>query len=317
MARTADSCHHGYYHGGGAYGSRGPSPCPAFDRHDGRGPSHGIAPSFDRCLPEQDHFAPGGRNCDRGPADYPKYGESVSVPPKGYDSQPSYLKATMQELRGERSVHGLSSYGLESSQGRLPYSSAPSGPSAPAWASPAGAPHGHDKSVPAGAQSIPPGMPTQPLPHPRIQGQCAPHPGMNAAMNHASQPMWPPPAHSIPGGCAGFPNNPTASFLPPTTILPPTPAVNGEMTRGQHKVSQPLAQGHAGAPQAHSAGPKIREAPMTNGFKDSTEYIDAGDESEVEFMSTRSRPPPRKKKGEGKSRRIRDEVSCMPCLVMC
>merc|ERR1719218_270554 len=61
---------------------------------------------------------------------------------------------------------------------------------------------------------------------------------------------------------------------------------------------------------AKAPGPPPSER-LENTFRDSEDYIDAGDESELEFLSSRSMPPPRYK---ARSHRQRKEASCLSCL---
>lgn len=74
------------------------------------------------------------------------------------------------------------------------------------------------------------------------------------------------------------------------------------------------AKSQGAPPTERSMG--ATERSMANGFKDSTKFVDAGFESEAEFLSTRSMPPPRRKKGEqgGRVHRQPDEASCMSCI---
>jgi hypothetical protein len=240
----------------------------------------------------------------------------------GHGSVPSYLNATMKELRGERSVHGLNS-----SHCLLPAGApgiADSGAPRPHWAMPAecnAAVNAVDRYA-----NRPPNSPLgahRPFngPHSNHSPPAAMPPGPGATLAQQQVPQqsrgkqcfdarWPAPSGPLPTGPGGFNSYappPTAPFVcerPRTSAGPPLPS---QEDRLQPAVSTAPVPPPAGA----------NAAVMTNGFKDSTDFIDAGDESETEFLSSRARPPTRKQRTGGRSRRMRDEVSCMPCLVMC
>jgi hypothetical protein len=84
-------------------------------------------------------------------------------------------------------------------------------------------------------------------------------------------------------------NGPAGHSLPQSFARLPTPA-----------------RGNASSPGCTT------DRSMANGFKDSTDFVDAGDESEVEFLTTRSLPPTRQT--GSRAHREREEASCMACL---
>lgn len=114
-----------------------------------------------------------------------------------------------------------------------------------------------------------------------------------------------------------------APYAADASMFPGRGDVNG-MSKGPagHSLPVPVARlptpakAPGGPPARHAAGCDTTERSMANGFKDSADFIDAGAESEAEFLTSRSLPPPRQKKGTRTHRR-RDEASCIPCLIMC
>lgn len=64
---------------------------------------------------------------------------------------------------------------------------------------------------------------------------------------------------------------------------------------------------------ARTPSPEPTDRSMLNTFRDSTEFTDAGMESEAEFLSSRSMMPNRQKKGSRSHRQL-EESSCLSCL---
>jgi hypothetical protein len=274
------------------------------------------------CSPSSgNHFHSGANAFDGGRAN--RYHAPGPIAPQG--SVPSYLNATMKELRGERSVHGLNSSHCLLPPADLGATCDYDVPRPP-WAIPgrpdAGCPNDLSRHVDRplnrrfGAENRHPNVPPAALQHTAASSAglgampMEQKPSKSPWSNQGGYGVWPPPPGPLPPGHSGF----NANAPPPmdSRALLERSLGPGSMVRPHEgaSVQRPSCQQAA-------AEPAVAPRQMTNGFKDSTDFIDAGADSEAEFLSTRSRPPARKKGKGGRSRRIRDEVSCMPCLIMC
>lgn len=157
------------------------------------------------------------------------------------------------------------------------------------------------------------------------------------AFGYANRPPWQQPSGPSPpgyaGGCGGDYYGSYASphmpAQPPSMERPCGPDPKALRQRENigcpppkgppgHSMATPVdrlptpAKARGGAPPTdRSMGATDRS--MANGFKDSTDFIDAGFESEAEFLTSRSMPPPKRKQG-GRVHRQPDEASCMSCM---
>lgn len=157
----------------------------------------------------------------------------------------------------------------------------------------------------------------------------------SAALHCAQSAHFPPgygpncrplPSSQIPPGHGGHAVSYTppaaAAQMQPPVARPPAKKLNVvcKENSGSLPMDSCLWAGIFSSPTpARSSGaPTPTDRSMTNGFKDSTDYVDAGYDSEVEFASSRSMPPPRRQAdgdSDRRSHRQRDEASCMPCGV--
>merc|ERR1719201_3158136 len=219
-----------------------------------------------------------------------------------------------------------------------------SGPHDRGYPPSSGMPHDRGVPPPAGLPSQSPWGQTRDMlpqgqgPPPWGQVRDVPPPG-DCYGHHARPPCRPLPSGPIPPGHPGH----ARGFGPPCGPPPgaPLPTTNPErffrdaaMRPPQEDVGYPGAKGPAG----HSLPPAVAQLPtpargsapppataptdrsMANGFKDSSDFIDAGADSEAEFLTSRSMPPPRRKGKASRRHRQQDEASCLPCggcLIMC
>merc|ERR1711879_283171 len=155
----------------------------------------------------------------------------------------------------------------------------------------------------------------------RDMNPCGPH--------DTRHPCRPLPSGQMPGGGFGGYNSYSGSYAPP--MAPPMAKERSRWPDAvawppQDDIDCPPAKGPAGhclptplgslPTPAKASGLPPSDRSMINTFRDSVDYIDAGVDSEAEFMSSRSMPPSRRK-GEGRSHRQREEASCFPCFIMC
>merc|ERR1719487_1852803 len=97
----------------------------------------------------------------------------------------------------------------------------------------------------------------------------------------APPPGWSPQDHA---GCA-MPRGPAGHFMPPAVARLPTPA----------KAPGPLPSER----RSERRSAQLSERSMMNGFVDSEDFVDAGVESEAEFLTSRSLPPSQRPRPKG------------------
>lgn len=208
---------------------------------------------------------------------------------------PAFLETTMEELKGERSVHGLNS-----SHCLLPMPAGSAGlPTMNGAMRPPGAFPEHTVGMQVGMPwSV--GVPPNSRPAPPVSGRSQqtqagrePFHGWTPGMPQMDDRRG--GQQGMPSGFGGF-----NSFAPPMN--------SADMRRSPPPGSRPTRE-----------MPPERE--LTNGFKDSSDYVDAGDDAESEFLSSRADlssrnedyPPP-KVRSRTKGKRD-DALTCMPCFV--
>lgn len=215
---------------------------------------------------------------------------------------PAFLESTMEELRGERSVHGLNS-----GHSLLPV--ALGGNAAPPFVN--GAPR-HPNAFPDNMAGMPQGIPwsvgmspntrTGPTASTQPTSAFAPPRQVNGMEPFHGWAPGLPPMNDPRNGYAGQQHMPQGSGGGFNSFSPP---LNASDMRQQRSAQPPRE------------GPPQRE--FTNGFKDSDDYVKGGSDAESEFLSSRADLSSRAEdypqiKNRRKGKRD-DQLTCMPCFV--